>query len=394
MKTSRNAGETFQDWAARFEKKERELLTQLQAIDVNVREVIAKPLRTWWFLRKSRLTPVLRGEVTATAGRDFDFAKTYRTLLTRFPADALADLDGETKREKALHENDANEDDCETGGDPEDLYEMVHAQFRQAGRSFKDARDLLRHIRVAQDFYPVVAPKSELTDQRAAPHPESRPRPPGKGRGRGQADRRVRFESGRDMAKMTCILCRQFGHRARDCPNKNKLTTNTSGDSHNTNNGFILSALDEYVYLLELEGIWAILDIGATRSLGSIESVENLMYDMLDQHGVFAGPNLHPVSLSVMSNRAPILLGIDILADDLKVVVDCGRNWPGLPTLGNKVFYCERLSSKRLAINLSTPQWWREVPLPLTPARSTENPMEAGLAVLDEKPEEPGTGGA
>eukprot|EP00959_Pyramimonas_sp_CCMP1952_P282875 5913001-Pyramimonas_sp.AAC.1 len=46
MKTSRNARETFQDWAARFEKKERELLTQLQAIDANVREVIAKPLRT------------------------------------------------------------------------------------------------------------------------------------------------------------------------------------------------------------------------------------------------------------------------------------------------------------------------------------------------------------
>eukprot|EP00959_Pyramimonas_sp_CCMP1952_P305990 6403472-Pyramimonas_sp.AAC.1 len=31
----------------------------------------------------------------------------------------------------------------------------VYAQFRQAGRSFKDARDLLRQVRVARDFYPV-----------------------------------------------------------------------------------------------------------------------------------------------------------------------------------------------------------------------------------------------
>eukprot|EP00959_Pyramimonas_sp_CCMP1952_P042514 888851-Pyramimonas_sp.AAC.1 len=86
LKIARNSCETFQDWAARFEKKERELLTQLQAIDPDVKEVIAKPLRTWWFLRKSRLAPVLRGEVAATAGGDFNFAKTYKTLLTRFPA--------------------------------------------------------------------------------------------------------------------------------------------------------------------------------------------------------------------------------------------------------------------------------------------------------------------
>ena len=48
------------------------------------------------------------------------------------------------------------------------------------------------------------------------------------------------------------------------------------------------------------------------------------------------------------------------------MVVDCGRNWLGLPTLGNKIYYCERLSSKHLAINLSSPQWWKEVPLSLS----------------------------
>eukprot|EP00959_Pyramimonas_sp_CCMP1952_P338252 7083479-Pyramimonas_sp.AAC.1 len=95
-----------------------------------------------------------------------------------------------------IAENEDFEEEEEEEAADQEADNEVHAQFRQAGRSFKDARDLLRHIRVAQDFYPVVAPKSELTDQRAAPHPESRPRPPGKGRGRGQADRRVRFESG------------------------------------------------------------------------------------------------------------------------------------------------------------------------------------------------------
>eukprot|EP00959_Pyramimonas_sp_CCMP1952_P207243 4334991-Pyramimonas_sp.AAC.1 len=85
---------------------------------------------------------------------------------------------------------------------------------------------------------------------------------------------------------MKCIICRQFGHRARGCPDRGKVGNNASGSSGTAHNGFILSALHEYVYLLERDGIWAVLDIGATRSLGGIESVENLMYEMLVNHDV------------------------------------------------------------------------------------------------------------
>eukprot|EP00959_Pyramimonas_sp_CCMP1952_P323132 6761709-Pyramimonas_sp.AAC.1 len=90
------------DWAARLEKKEREPLTQLKAIDSDVTETISLPIHTWFFLRKSRLTPVRRGEIAATADGDYDCAKTYKTLLTRFPAEALAELDGNTRRDKAF----------------------------------------------------------------------------------------------------------------------------------------------------------------------------------------------------------------------------------------------------------------------------------------------------
>ncbi|CAK0827540.1 unnamed protein product, partial [Prorocentrum cordatum] len=315
------------------------------------------------------------GEVTATAGGDFNYGKTYKTLLTRFPAEALAELDGKVKRERALFENDFEEDEDETGGEAEEIYELaeqlldladedeevepddleadneVFAQFRQAGRSFKD----------------------RLKDV--------------------DADNKID----------------EFASKVREI-----CTTNT-------HNGFILSALDECVYLLEREGIWAVLDIGATRSLGGVESVENLMYEMMVNHDVefeahddtcsfvfgdglqkssmgtvsgraYLGPELRAISLSEMANRVPILLGMDILTDDLKVVVDCGRNWIGLPTLGNKVYYCERLSSKHLSINLSTPQWWREVSLPLSLESCHVNMTGRDSIVLDEKPEEPVTG--
>ncbi|CAK0843086.1 unnamed protein product [Prorocentrum cordatum] len=408
LKIGRNSGETFQDWAARFEKKERELLTQLQAIDPDVKEVIAKPLRTWWFLRKSRLTPVLRGEVTATAGGDFNYGKTYKTLLTRFPAEALAELDGKVKRERALFENDFEEDEDETGGEAEEMHELaeqllnladeheevepddleadneVFAQFRQAGRSFKDARDLLRQVRVARDYYPLHRRSLTLSG--------------------GPEDRLKDVDADNKIDEFAL-----------------KVGGGATGGTTNTHNGFILSALDEHVYLLEREGIWAVLDIGATRSLGGVESVENLMYEMMVNHDVefeahddtcsftfgdglqkssmgtvsgraYLGPELRDISLSVMANRVPILLGVDILTDDSKVVVDCGRNWIGLPTLGNKVYYCERLSSKHLAINLSTPQWWREVSLPLSLESCHVNMTGRDSIVLDEKPEEPVTG--
>ncbi|CAK0851391.1 unnamed protein product [Prorocentrum cordatum] len=421
VKIARNSDETFQDWAARFEKKERELLTQLKAIDGGVEEATARPLRTWWFLSKSRLTPVQRGEITATTRGDYDYAKTYKTLLTRFPAEALAELDGKTRRDKVCYDEEYDEAEDEIGGEHydeivdvvEQLINLaeedeeedeaadghsadseVFAEFKQVGQSFKDARDLLRRLRTSRDYYPVVATKDER--ERRTPSPPA----PGRGHfrptgGRGRFGGCSRHEAAhgcgrRDLSKMKCVACHEYGHRAVDCPRRN-TKGQASGAQGSAHNGSIPSALNEYMYLLERDGIWAVLDIGATQSLGGVEGIENLMYEMLVDHGeefetdseacsftfgdglskssmgtvtgnVFLGGDLFYVRLSVMPNRVPILLGMDILSDCLKMVVDCGQNWIGLPTLGNKVFYCERLSSNRMAVNVSTPQWWKEAP--------------------------------
>ncbi|CAK0863074.1 unnamed protein product [Prorocentrum cordatum] len=82
-----------------------------------------------------------------------------QTLPTRFPAEASAELDGKTKRERAMFEDGAEDDEYETGGEADEIYGMVEqlikfaeedddedepadldadsevfAQFRQAGR--------------------------------------------------------------------------------------------------------------------------------------------------------------------------------------------------------------------------------------------------------------------
>ena len=57
----------------------------------------------------------------------FKFAKTYKTLLTRFPAEALAERDGKVKRERALYEEDAEtyDEDYETGGEVDEIYDNM-----------------------------------------------------------------------------------------------------------------------------------------------------------------------------------------------------------------------------------------------------------------------------
>ena len=51
-KLRRQTGETVPDGCARFDQREADLLVQLKVLDNSAIEVLAKPLRTWWFLRK------------------------------------------------------------------------------------------------------------------------------------------------------------------------------------------------------------------------------------------------------------------------------------------------------------------------------------------------------
>eukprot|EP00959_Pyramimonas_sp_CCMP1952_P462583 9483495-Pyramimonas_sp.AAC.1 len=57
-KLQREVGEGIPDWTARWVAHARDLLAQLQPLDGSVKEVIARPLRAWRYLRRSRLISI------------------------------------------------------------------------------------------------------------------------------------------------------------------------------------------------------------------------------------------------------------------------------------------------------------------------------------------------
>ncbi|CAK0844313.1 unnamed protein product, partial [Prorocentrum cordatum] len=356
----REPGEGFPDWTARWEAHERDLLSQLKAVDSSVEEVIAAPLRTWWYLRRSRLSPVARAEITATAGGDYDFGRTYKALCTRYPLEALKEIDGVREKkdrraglfgeaEEAEQEdhdfedrseiadivdqlvNLADEEDTTLFEDAEhadDYEDGIYAEFRQLSRNFKDARDLIRKLK--------------------------------------------------------------FGHQAKDCPERTK---DRGKPQPNEMTSFALLELGDLVLLLDdVCGIWAILDCGATRSLIGVTMAEHLIYDMEEKHNIlfdvvertryftfgdgrrkssmgtmtgaiFLGDGQEKIEISIMDNEVPLLIGMDVLGSDhTNALIDCGNGYLMLPKISHHVFQCRKMPSGHLAINVTTPARWQNVP--------------------------------
>ena len=65
---------------------------------------------------------------------------------------------------------------------------------------------------------------------------------------------------------------------------------------------------------------------------------------------------------SLLDAKIPLLLGMDLLTNMLKSIIDCGRNVVAFPTVENMFYYAEKLSGNHLAVCLSTRSWWKPVP--------------------------------
>ena len=77
---------------------------------------------------------------------------------------------------------------------------------------------------------------------------------------------------------------------------------------------------------------------------------------------VLAGRHQIPIKLPAIDADVPILIGMDILEVVLKSIIDCGRGFVAFPTLAEKFWMCERLAGGHLAVCLTAPSWWTEVP--------------------------------
>ena len=256
--------------------------------------------------------------------------------------------------------DDEQSEDVYATGEEEDAQEAEVAEaYASASRTFAEAKDLLAKVRAARGYFPVVGVgvwdddmkgkgkgKGQPTGKgksvgrpqtgrgrgggRAAPPPAKlRTTEGGFGRGRGAA-RGGRHHAGRggkpsSLSPDQCLLCRQFGHRAADCPNSSSQSTSSGakrafgsfvgmmraeptesattkeGEEEKTDREAEEEAYDEWhaetsqledteealvcFDMATLEGL-GLIDGGATRTVGSVEEVQKLVDAIQAEGGV------------------------------------------------------------------------------------------------------------
>ncbi|CAK0856560.1 unnamed protein product [Prorocentrum cordatum] len=318
--------------------------SQLKAVGGSVAEVIAGPLKTRWHLRGSRLAPVARA---ATAGGDHDFDKAHKALCTRCPMEALKELDRvrEKKGRRAAfygeagengydgHDGDdrseladiadqlaslAGEDDALMLGDaelPDDPEDGIYAKFKQMGRNFEVARDLIRTLKVARDYFPPANPAFSFASHSA------------------ELDLK---DARKSWAILDCGAARSHIGAAIA-----KLLVRNMKEKLDTEFG-----------LAETTRFFTFRDGQRKSSMGF--TVGNICL----------GSGQERIEISVMDDDALVLIGADILGPGhASALIDCGNGYLMLPKISNHIHQCRKMPSGHLAINVTTPTWWPNIPL-------------------------------
>ena len=402
-KLRRNPGEMPSDWIARFEKSERELLQQLKVIHEETEELMCPPLRTWWFLRRSGLTSMERGEIVSNTGGGYDYEKVTQVFLNKYPADAIIEHDkmqssGKEDHGEAFYESDdesepvlETEDELIRGRDPsgdedEESPQTSHEEDLRQPSEVTPNPDL--GVALKENRGPRQGRRHDRQPERMSPRNGSPHR-----RGQGGVSPRRHFQT-------KCVGCGKTGHSAKTCPQRQESCPD-SGDQIEKCNWILslegddrkMKSLREYSYLVRRNEIWGILDCGATRSVGGAPALEALQDVMRKTYRIesqvypeerptftfgdgesrqclgaqetpvfLAGNSQVSLKLPAIDADVPILIGMDVLRDKLQSVIDCGQGFVAFPTLAEKFWMCEKLAGGHLAVCLTAPSWWTEVP--------------------------------
>ncbi|CAK0911874.1 unnamed protein product [Prorocentrum cordatum] len=313
--------------------------------------------------------------------------------ITESAMTAAEDLMTAALGEEPIGDEEQGEDALAAAASTHETNEWTETAFA-ASRTFVEARKLINEVKNARGYFPVVVlgAYDSLPTQPAAGagrgRAVSRGGPPrkgkgkdrggvaGRGKGRGQGQKRPAAlpkdsNSGtNDKFKGACLLCGEPGHKARDCPNRGN--GGAQGERRRAFNSFV-GAADGYSKKVEFEDVqdvfigtvndegeakdgdeegldefvafsmddckgYALLDGGASRSVGGVEQLEYVNERLSEPMEVspdkslgfsFAGGdradapsratfnvkvlNDEAVSIYVLDRQSPVLLGIDML---------------------------------------------------------------------------------
>ena len=247
---------------------------------LHAEELLPEFLQGWYLLADSGLDSLERNMVQTALQEDFSVQRVAKELRLQWPDEELKRRDQQTKNAGFWANEPDQELDLEDGPDVglwmDDLTGQGHALFQaaeeqaqeayaaiqQARRTLKEARSRQHQVKLSRQYY-------KTTFQR--PH---RPYPP-------RSD------------GMTCLKCGK-GHRTNECPEKQ----NSDGkhQSHVTEEAPFVCYSEEAA--LATNGIdqcrttyeavqagCAVIDGGATKTLGSVEAIQAVMDQNIAKHG-------------------------------------------------------------------------------------------------------------
>ena len=406
---TRRLGQSMAQWIETEEEAYDQLQRAYKLLVPDVGDILPSAVRGVLLWRNSNLDPSERAVVSSTIKGDWGLDNVRRRLRDAWAENDLTVRD--KKMRQATHRsahyadeinwqaNEEPEDDCEPPpdefalADEEDVaaleeHEALAAQEADAAtRTWEQARKLLSEVSRARGYYPVVG-LAALPPTRKGAGKGHQKGP--KGRGRGDAGvpppprvpasqarergRAARPQQGRGFG-LKCLLCRQPGHKAVDCPSRYQTG---GGGNGNMNIGYeeaadeaVAEAAVSCVSHWESEDKWvlaispnialglcffseadlrgfAIVDSGATKSMSGLalfEFVRDQIYaaygqDMTEMDhkertrftyannttgmSVGKGGIPHPMGLSSLGGKlwfalvpseSPMLLGLDYLKE-------------------------------------------------------------------------------
>ena len=272
-------------------------------------EILPDFVQGWYLLYDSGLSTTERNMIHTAVQGDYSLQRVAQELRSQWDEHNLRQRDGHVRTHAGYmgYEKELETDDDEgnpEGYQVEDLNEegqalvaeaegeaqQALAAIVQAKRTLREARARQHQVKLSRQYYRAGPPKG-FGGSHAKGGPPRTGVPP-------------------DDSKMTCLKCGRIGHRAANCPKKERPEgqAQVNMESEPEHAPFIcyceqaFTTYDAQAYMTTQEAVqrgWCVVDGGATKTLGSITAVQNV----LDQNTKYLGNSR---LLHVDTERQPV----------------------------------------------------------------------------------------
>ncbi|CAE7937367.1 rps4x [Symbiodinium sp. KB8] len=254
-------------------------------------EILPDFVQGWYLLADSGLGVGDKNMIHTAIQGDYSLQRVAQELRSQWDESSLRQRDGHGRTQASYMGEDA---EAESDGDYqeglqvdylneagqalvaeyEDEAQHAMAIIQQGKRTLKEARAKQQQVKLSRQYFRGGPPKGNKPTTWSTP--------------RSSSTTTWKPGQGRDDSQMQCLKCGQIGHRAANCPKKDE----NHGQAKMADEGDVeqapfvcyaelaLSASTEAAAMTTADAVkrgWCVVDGGATKTIGSITAVQNVL---------------------------------------------------------------------------------------------------------------------